>query len=121
MLRRLRRVPVGARVLAALGAGVLTATVLQVTGAAAAATRYEAETATLSQSAVASNHTGFSGTGFVDYTNVTGGFVEFTVNASAAGSATLAFRYANGTTVDRPMDIAVNGSTVATAVSFPAT
>ena len=27
----------------------------------------------------------------------------------------------NGTTVDRPMDIAVNGSTVATAVSFPAT
>jgi Raf kinase inhibitor-like YbhB/YbcL family protein len=121
VLRHLRRVPVRARVLAALGAGVLTATVLQVTGAAAAATRYEAENATLSQGTVANNHTGFSGTGFVDYTNVTGSYVEFTVNASAAGSATLAFRYANGTTVDRPMDIAINGSTVATAVSFAPT
>src|SRR2546423_37237 len=118
MLRRLRRVPVGARVLAALGAGVLTATVLQVTGAAAAATRYEAETATLSQSAVASNHTGFSGTGFVDYTNVTGGFVEFTVNAPAAGNYGLTFRYANGTAVNRPMDISVGGTVVAPNLAF---
>ena len=89
--------------------------------ASAAATRYEAENATISQGAVASNHTGFSGTGFVDYTNVTGSYVQWSVNAAAAGTATLTLRYANGTTVDRPMDIAVNGTVVAAGVSFPAT
>src|SRR6266511_3522011 len=40
----------------------------------------QAENATLSQAVVATNHTGFTGTGFVDYNNVTGSFVEWTVN-----------------------------------------
>ncbi|WP_405142129.1 hypothetical protein OG589_33355 [Sphaerisporangium sp. NBC_01403] len=71
---------------------------------------YEAENATLSQAAVATNHTGFTGTGFVDYTNVAGGYFEWTVNAATAGSTTLAIRYANGTTANRAMDIAVNGT-----------
>src|SRR5256714_786595 len=144
MLRRLRRVPVRAPVLAAGGgggacppppprpppppaapparAGGRPATVLQVAAAAAAATGYEAESATLSQAAVATNHTGFSGTGFVDYTNVTGSFVEFTVNAPAAGNYGLTFRYANGTAsgaqTNRPMDIAVNGTVVAPNLAF---
>jgi glucose/arabinose dehydrogenase len=87
----------------------------------AAATRYEAESATISQGTVASNHTGFSGTGFVDYTNIAGSYVEWTVNAANAGTATIVLRYANGTTVDRPMNISVNGTVVASAVSFPAT
>jgi hypothetical protein len=86
----------------------------------AAATRYEAENATISQGTVASNHTGFSGTGFVDYTNVTGSYVQWTVNVASAGTATLSFRYANGTTTDRPMSIAVNG-TVVSSLSFPGT
>jgi chitinase len=89
--------------------------------ASAAATRYEAESATLSQATVATNHTGFSGSGFVDYTNVTGSYVEWTVNASAAGTATLSFRYANGTTVDRPMSISVNGTVVKASQSFAGT
>jgi predicted secreted protein len=87
----------------------------------AAATRYEAENATISQGTVASNHTGFSGTGFVDYTNITGSYVQWSVNAASAGTASITLRYANGTTVDRPMDIAVNGVVVAAGVSFPAT
>ena len=81
----------------------------------AASTRYEAESATISQGVVATNHTGFSGTGFVDYNNVAGSYVEFTVTAAQAGTATLAFRYANGSTASRPMDIAVNGTVVAAA------
>ncbi len=89
--------------------------------AAAASVDYQAEDAAITQGAVATNHTGYSGTGFVDYTNVTGSAVEFAVSATAAGTAPLAFRYANGTTVDRPMDIAVNGTVIASAVSFPAT
>ncbi|MFD8389832.1 PQQ-dependent sugar dehydrogenase [Streptomyces sp. NPDC059680] len=90
-------------------------------GTALAATDYQAEDALISQGTVASNHTGFTGTGFVDYTNVKGSYVEFTVSAASAGPASVTLRYANGTTADRPMDLSVNGIVVAPAVSFPAT
>jgi hypothetical protein len=43
------------------------------------AARYEAESATISQGVVESNHAGFSGTGFV---NLTGSFVQFTERSS---------------------------------------
>ncbi|WP_329125428.1 glycosyl hydrolase family 8 [Streptomyces sp. NBC_01465] len=89
--------------------------------AAPASADYQAEDAVITQGAVVTNHLGYTGTGFVDYTNVAGSSVEFTVAASSAGQAGLVFRYANGTTVDRPMDISVNGAVVASAVSFPAT
>jgi glucose/arabinose dehydrogenase len=70
---------------------------------------------------VESNHPGFSGTGFVNYNNVAASAVQWSVDATAAGTATLAFRFANGTTTPRPMDIAVNGSVVASGVTFPGT
>ncbi|GAA2352943.1 carbohydrate-binding protein [Nonomuraea africana] len=85
----------------------------------ATATRLEAENATISQGVVESNHTGYSGTGFVNTDNVAGAYVEWRHTAAAAGSATLTFRYANGTTTTRPVAIAVNGAT--TNVDFPAT
>jgi Carbohydrate binding module (family 35)/3-keto-disaccharide hydrolase len=81
-------------------------------------TAYQAETAVLSQAAVASNHTGFTGTGFVDYTNVASGYIEWTVGAASAGTQTLILRYANGTTASRPLTISVNGTAVATNVAF---
>ncbi|WP_405621647.1 PQQ-dependent sugar dehydrogenase [Streptomyces sp. NBC_00076] len=90
-------------------------------GNALAATDYQAEDATISQGAVATNHTGYTGTGFVDYTNVKGSFVEFTVSATATGTSSFALRYANGTATDRPLDISVGGAAVASGVSFPAT
>ncbi|MET9905338.1 PQQ-dependent sugar dehydrogenase [Streptomyces sp. NPDC006476] len=90
-------------------------------GTALAATDYQAEDALISQGTVATNHTGYTGTGFVDYTNVKGSYVEFTVSAASAGTSALTLRYANGTSTDRPMDISVNGTVVASGVSFPAT
>ncbi|WP_214316699.1 carbohydrate-binding protein [Nonomuraea sediminis] len=83
-----------------------------------AGTDYQAEDATISQGVVESNHTGFTGTGFVNYDNVAGSYVEFTVNAASAGNAALTLRYSNGTTVDRPMDVAVNGTAVSSGLSF---
>jgi glucose/arabinose dehydrogenase len=103
---------------AIMAVAALTAVALP---ASAAAIRYEAENAVIGQGGVFSDHTGFSGSGFVDYTNVTGSYVEFTINAPAAGSASVTFRYANGTTVDRPMNITVNGNAAAAGVSFPGT
>ncbi len=86
--------------------------------ASAAPTRYEAESAAISQGLVESNWAGFSGSGFVNGDNVVGSSVEWTVNAATAGSATLAFRWALGSTDNRPMDIRVNGTLVAAATAF---
>ncbi|MEU7900821.1 cellulase family glycosylhydrolase [Nonomuraea sp. NPDC049152] len=94
-------------------------TALATPALAQAPTRHEAENATVSQGVVESNHAGFSGTGFVNYDNVQGSYVEFTVNAAAAGTASIVLRYANGTTVNRPMAIAVNGTSVTR--DFPGT
>jgi len=83
--------------------------------------RYEAESATISQGVVESNHAGFSGSGFVNFDNVVGSSVQFAVNASAAGAATLRLRYANGTTLNRPLDVTVNGTVVRAGLGFPGT
>ena len=83
--------------------------------------RYEAENATITRGAVESNHAGYSGTGFVNYDNVAGSAVQWSVTVPAAGNAGLTIRYANGTTTNRPMDVAVNGAVVASGLAFPGT
>jgi hypothetical protein len=80
----------------------------------AATTTYQAENATIFHGVVESNHAGFTGTGFVNYTNEVGSWVEWSVTAGTAGGASLVFRFANGTTTSRPMTIAVDGATVST-------
>jgi pectate lyase len=83
--------------------------------AQAAPTRYEAETSpAVCSGTIDSNHTGFSGSGFCNGTNATSGYAQFTVNAAAAGTATIAVRYANGTTSARPANLVVNGTTAQT-------
>ncbi|MDJ0346230.1 discoidin domain-containing protein [Streptomyces sp. H10-C2] len=91
-------------------------------GGTGTTTRYEAESGTISAGGtVDTNHLNYSGTGFVNTANAAGAYAELTVNAPAAGNASLTLRYANGTTADRPADVAVNGVTVSAARSFPAT
>ena len=100
--------------------GLLASALVVVASAAQAApTRYEAETAVCTGT-IDSNHAGFSGSGFCNGNNATSGFVQFTVNAAAAGTATLGIRFANGTTTARPANLVVNGSTVQ-APSFEGT
>ncbi|WP_433517127.1 glycosyl hydrolase family 28 protein [Nonomuraea sp. CA-143628] len=86
-----------------------------------APTEYQAENATISQGVVESNHAGFTGTGFVNYDNLVGSYVEFPVTAAQAGNATVVLRFANGTTSNRPMDITVNGVLTSDELAFPAT
>ncbi|GAB3843721.1 hypothetical protein GCM10027610_056920 [Dactylosporangium cerinum] len=104
-----------------MAAAVVAAILPLAKPAQAAAIRYEAESATISGGAVESNHTGFTGAGFVNYDNATGSAVEWTVNAATAGTASIGLRFANGTTTDRPMDISVNGTVVTASLSFPGT
>ncbi|GAA0944866.1 PQQ-dependent sugar dehydrogenase [Kribbella koreensis] len=88
--------------------------------ATAASTDYQAENATISQGVVESNHAGYTGTGFVNYDNLVGSYVEWTVTAPA-GPADVTLRYANGTTAQRPMDFTVNGVAGAVGITFPGT
>lgn len=102
-----------ARAMAA--AVVLAGSLLTLPASAAAATvTFQAENATIAQGVVESNHAGFTGSGFVNYNNVTGASVQWSISVPTAGSTSLAFRFANGTTTARPMTIAVDGTTVAT-------
>jgi hypothetical protein len=115
----MKRLSLGALAIGiAVGVGAFA---LETLPAEAATTVYEAENATISQGVVESNHSGFTGSGFVNYNNVTGSYVQWSVSAATAGSASLAFRFSNGTTTNRPMDIAVNGTVVSSAVAFNST
>lgn len=98
---------------ASLLAGVLVA--LSPSAAGAAATRYEAESSpAVCSGTIDSNWAGFSGSGFCNGTNAVGAYAQFTVNASASGSASVGVRFANGATAARPANLIVNGSTVQT-------
>jgi hypothetical protein len=82
---------------------------------------FEAESALLSGAVVASTKTGFTGTGYADYINASGDFVEWTVSAATAGTKTLTFRFANGSTATRSLAIKVNGTTVNSNLGFAPT
>ncbi|TXS57611.1 carbohydrate-binding protein [Streptomyces sp. t39] len=95
--------------------------VVSVSPAQAATARYEAETSpAICTGAVENEWAGYSGSGFCNATNAVGAHVQFTVNAPAAGTATLTVRFANGTTTARPAAVVVNGTTAAT-LSFEGT
>jgi polygalacturonase len=107
------------RLAATTSAGGPNLDYVDVAAAAPPPTRHEAESGTC-DGTIDSDHTGFSGTGFCNTTNAVGASVQWTVNAASAGTATLAFRYANGTTVSRPMSLTVNGVAAGT-LDFPPT
>ncbi|WP_428950344.1 CBM35 domain-containing protein [Streptomyces sp. cg35] len=94
------------------------------TPAVAASTTYQAESAALSGGAVVqSDHTGFTGSGFVGgYTDSAKGTATttFAVTASTAGAYTSTLRYANGTGSTQTLSLSVRGTKVGT-VSLPAT
>ena len=83
-----------------------------------AGTTYEAETATRNGVTTNTNHTGYTGTGFVDGFDAVGDYVQFTISAPEAGNYALVFRYANATGSTATRDILVDGSTIATLKFF---
>ena len=88
---------------------------------AAAPISYEAENATVGGGArVDNSFQGFSGTGYVSLgSGAAGGFVDFQVNQNT-GVVAYFLTYANGSNTNRPCDITVNGTVVA-SVNFPPT
>jgi hypothetical protein len=80
----------------------------------------QAENAAMAGAVVRSNQTGYTGTGFADYINTTGDYVEWTATIPAAGSRALTFRFAS-TGAARVLSLTVNGVVADGAVSFAST
>ncbi|WNS45355.1 discoidin domain-containing protein [Paenibacillus sp. MMS20-IR301] len=74
---------------------------------------YEAEAAALSGGAkVNTDHTGYSGAGFVDGYLNQGPATTFTVNVTAAGTRNVTLKYANASGSDKTLSIYVNGTKI---------
>ncbi|GAA3013372.1 carbohydrate-binding protein [Streptomyces fulvorobeus] len=104
-------------------AGLLAGTLVALSGnsAQAATVRYEAEVSpAVCGGAIESEWGGYSGSGFCNAANAVGASAGFTVNAAAAGTATVQVRFANGTATARPANVTVNGS-AAGSTSFEST
>jgi hypothetical protein len=80
-----------------------------------------AEAATLSGPTVQNANAGYTGAGYADYTNATGDYVEWKINVPAAGPYAMTFRYANGGSSDRPLDLSLNGQLLPPRLSFATT
>ena len=83
--------------------------------------RYEAEYASSYEGTIDSNHTGYSGIGFVNFTNQVDSYIEWTVSANDTNRYTLDFRFANGSAGGRPCRLLINGAVVDSTIVFETT
>jgi hypothetical protein len=81
----------------------------------------EAEAASLTGVAEETEHKGFTGTGYADYQNAFDDFIEWVLPQNEAGTATLLFKYANGSKANRPLKLTVNGVPVEQSLTFAPT
>jgi glucose/arabinose dehydrogenase len=89
-------------------------------GTATGTQTLEAENATLSGPLISNIHAGYTGTGFADYINASGDYVQWSASIATAGSYTLTFRYALVSGA-RPLSVSVNGTVVNASLAFPPT
>jgi len=82
---------------------------------------YEAEDAQVVGAPVESQHSGYTGSGYVDFKRKSGEYVQWTVGVKQGGDYFLCFRYALGGKNDRPLRIIVNGEIMEEALNFPRT
>lgn len=73
------------------------------------ASKYYASDAVIYKGVTETVNEGFESEAYANFNNEIGSFVEWTVNAPSDGNYTVDFRYANGTDVNRPIKLIVNG------------
>lgn len=72
----------------------------------------EAEEASISGAVKSRNHTGYQGTGFVDFLHSSNDFIEWNVQIDVPGTYTLGFTYSNGSNSDRSLELTNDGKKV---------
>lgn len=80
----------------------------------------QAEDATFTGS-VSTEHSGYTGSGFVDTANATGSYIEWKFGRQHAGTEMLFVRYAHNKSDDRTASVTVNGVIVISSMDFPPT
>ncbi len=91
------------------------------TYASGGTTEYQAEDQTLYNCYYETTNAGYTGDAYANTYNEIGSYVEWTVTAPSAGSYQVSLRFANGTTTNRPMSIAVNGTVAIASFDFAGT
>jgi len=89
-----------------VASSVLSAT----TSACPASTKYEAENATRSGGGIATDHTGYSGTGFWAYVNTQGNYLQFNITNATAGNVDVTCRYSCAG--NQKLSLYVNGTKI---------
>ncbi len=67
---------------------------------------------------IATNHTGYTGVGFVDSENVIGASIDWSISAASAKTYAVKIRFANGSVATRRASILLNNSKIQ-SVDFP--
>ena len=78
----------------------------------------EAETGTISDGSVDTDHPGYTGEGFVNLVNQIGTYLEVPVAIPESGTWQLRFRYSNGTSDNRPCSIGIDGKIIREQFDF---
>lgn len=82
--------------------------------------RLEAENASYSGVEVSSLHTGYTGSGFINYLTASGAYIEWTFNVPHTGNYTISFRYALANN-PRSLELKANGVVINSAFPFSRT
>ncbi|GHA00484.1 hypothetical protein GCM10008090_06600 [Arenicella chitinivorans] len=70
-----------------------------------------ANAANLNQADIENNHSGFTGSGFIDFENNSTSGASWSFTSSQSGNATIKLRFANGGGSSRAMNLSINGNT----------
>lgn len=81
----------------------------------------QAEDGSWNNAKVETEHTGYTGTGYVNTENDVGNYIELEANIPSDSTGTLIFRYANGSSTNRIMTLTVNGDTITSDLDFVTT
>jgi hypothetical protein len=83
--------------------------------------KYEAENGLFNKTVLESTHEGFSGKGYANLDNEVGSSVTLSVVTAGEGDKDVKIVFANGSTANRPVSIAVNGKVQVESVDFEST
>ena len=83
--------------------------------------KYEAENGVFNKTVLESTHEGFSGKGYANLDNEVGSSVTLSVVTAGEGDKDVKIVFANGSTANRPVSIAVNGKVQVESVDFEST
>ncbi len=86
-----------------------------------AQTTYQAEDGFEFDGAIENEHTGFTGSGYVNLENTETSYLSMKVSMANAGEQTLTIFFANGASDNRPMDVVVNGNVAVSDLAFNST